>query len=136
MSEALDSTYRNNINLTSNLLTVWKSKNDKARSVPLTARAKGILESRQLSNPERPFPYKLWQVENVWKWLREKMHLEGDKEYVPHSLRHTCASRLVNAGVDLYVVKEWLGHSSIKVTERYAHLSPVKLVQAVKALEP
>ena len=42
---------------------------------------------------------------------------QKDKEYIMHALRHTCASRLVNKGVDLYVVKEDLGHSSIRVTE-------------------
>jgi len=50
-------------------------------------------------------------------------------------LRHTCASRLVNKGVDLYVVKEYLGHSSIQVTERYAHLSPDKLAHAATILD-
>jgi site-specific recombinase XerD len=50
-------------------------------------------------------------------------------------LRHTCASRLVNAGIDLYVVKEWLGHSSIQVTEKYAHLAPHKLSHAAKILD-
>jgi len=37
--------------------------------------------------------------------------------------------------VDLYVVKEWLGHSSIQVTEKYAHLSPTKLAHAATVLE-
>ena len=50
-------------------------------------------------------------------------------------LRHTCASRLVNKGVDLYVVKEWLGRSTIQVTEKYAHLAPGKLAHAAKVLE-
>jgi site-specific recombinase XerD len=63
------------------------------------------------------------------------MGLEGDKEFVIHSTRHTCASRMVNAGVDLYVVKEVLGHSSIQVTEKYAHLAPHKLSDAVAVLE-
>ena len=50
-------------------------------------------------------------------------------------IRHTCASRLVDKGVDLYVVKEYLGHSSIQITEKYAHLSPVKLAHAARVLE-
>lgn len=52
-----------------------------------------------------------------------------------HTLRHTCASRLVQAGVSLYEVRQLLGHSSITVTERYAHLAPSSLDRAVAVLE-
>lgn len=39
-----------------------------------------------------------------------------------HDLRHSCASLLINAGVDLYVVGQILGHSAVQTTKRYAHL--------------
>ncbi|PWK61324.1 tyrosine-type recombinase/integrase [Roseicyclus mahoneyensis] len=44
-----------------------------------------------------------------------------------HDLRHTYASLLINNGVSLYEVQELLGHSSVAMTQRYAHLAPNKL---------
>ena len=41
-----------------------------------------------------------------------------------HDLRHTFASVLVNKGVSIYEVQTLLGHSSVQMTQRYAHLAP------------
>lgn len=51
-----------------------------------------------------------------------------------HTLRHTFASRLVEGGVSIYVVKELLGHSDIKMTQRYSHLSYSSLENAISKL--
>lgn len=51
-----------------------------------------------------------------------------------HKLRHTFASHLVQNGADLYYVSKLMGHSSIKMTEKYAHLSQNNLVSTMKLL--
>jgi len=132
LSEMLNLSYKD-ISFKSNLVSVWINKGDKPRSIPMTRRVRQIMVDRQQS--EKPFSLSVNQVEYSWSWVRVQMEMENDKEFVIHALRHTCASRLLNGGVDIYSVKEWLGHSSIKVTERYAHLAPGKLVQAVEVLE-
>ncbi|MGD9344398.1 MAG: tyrosine-type recombinase/integrase [Candidatus Aminicenantes bacterium] len=51
-----------------------------------------------------------------------------------HDLRHTFASRLIEKGVDIIKVKDLLGHSSVKVTERYTHSSREERKRAVELL--
>ena len=71
-------------------------------------------------------------IKSAWNGLREAA---GLKNFRFHDLRHSFASKLVMKGVDLYVVKELLGHSSIEMTERYAHLAPSARKEAVARLE-
>ena len=126
---------RKDLDFDNRYIHVWKSKSDGPRSIPMTARAQKILFDRTRDR-DQPFPFPQTSVHNIWNWLREQMGAKGDRELVLHALRHTCATRMVQAGVDLYTVKEVLGHSSIRVTERYAHLSPNRLRAAIDALEP
>lgn len=51
-----------------------------------------------------------------------------------HDLRHTFASHCAMRGIPLHYVQEWLGHSSIQMTQRYAHLAPNSRRDAIKAL--
>jgi site-specific recombinase XerD len=118
-----------------NVLISWVNKGEKAKSIPMTSRVRTILLKRKASGDSKPFNITVAQVERAWCWVRNVMGLDEDKQWVIHALRHTLASSLVNADVDLYVVKEWLGHSTIQLTERYAHLNPKKLHNAVKLLE-
>ncbi|APG25955.1 tyrosine-type recombinase/integrase [Syntrophotalea acetylenica] len=134
LGEALSLRYED-IDFNSNLISIWINKGDRPRSVPMTSRVKSTLEARQESNQEKPFSIKAHQAETAWRWVRKEMRMESDRELVIHSLRHTTASRMVNAGVDLYVVKDILGHASIATTQIYAHLAPHKLAHAVSVLE-
>jgi len=60
---------------------------------------------------------------------------DSRQKVVFHTLRHTFASWLVQNGIDLYTVKELMGHERIDMTERYSHLSPAAMRNAVKTLE-
>lgn len=110
LSEALTLSYED-INFNSNLIHIWINKGGRPRSVPMTKRVASILKRRLEGKVTIPFNLTTYQSDKAWAWAREEMGLKHDTEFIIHALRHTCASRLVNAGVDLYVVKEWLGHS-------------------------
>ena len=71
----------------------------------------------------------------VWHEAKAKVGLGLDKEVVPHCLRHTCASRLVRGGIDIRRVQIWMGHQTLQMTMRYAHLATQDLDVCVPILE-
>jgi len=83
---------------------------------------------------------KMTGVTNSFEKAVKKLGLNKDitdprDKVVFHTLRHTFASWLVQAGTPLYTVKELLGHKSIAMTERYSHLAENTMREAVKKLE-
>jgi site-specific recombinase XerD len=68
------------------------------------------------------------------RWLEHAVKDAGIDHFRWHDLRHTFASRLVMAGVDIRTVQELLGHKSITMTMRYAHLAPSHLRAAVEKM--
>lgn len=125
----------NDINFTTKLITVWRNKAEKPRSVPMTKRVQKILECRAKNESGKLFDLDIYKADSAWQWVRKEMGLESDAHFVIHALRHTCATRLLVNGVDVYRVQKWLGHKSLKTTEKYLHLDPAQLSSAVAALE-
>jgi len=113
------------------------TKNNQGGRVPLTKRAKAAALYMQASDRHREL--KTLPGKAPWDWVSHCWRLlvrdTGCPDNTLHILRHTCASRLVQRGVPIYVVSKWLGRSSVKFTERYAKLAPDSLSKASAALE-
>lgn len=118
-------------------VTFVDTKNGDVRTVPLVSRAKASLQYTKGEGWSAPFSRINYDsFHSGWQRAKKLAGLGDDSEVVPHVLRHTCASRLAQSGkVDLYRIRDWLGHHSIRVTERYAHLMPENLKEAAAVLE-
>ena len=68
------------------------------------------------------------------RWLHRACEKSGLRKIGWHTLRHTFASQLAQHGVSITIVKELLGHSDIRTTMRYSHLSSSATREAVKQL--
>lgn len=119
------------------MITAWETKNGDARSVPMTKRVRAVMERRAGKGGmwQKAPPVSRHSFRQTWDRAKATLGMAKDTQLVPHALRHTCASRLVQRSVPLKVVQEWMGHKSITITMRYAHLAPANLMAAVKALE-
>jgi site-specific recombinase XerD len=113
------------------------AKSRKTRHVPLNISAVKVLrrwgrqgEMKGLLFPS-PGGSELRSIKTAWGKLMKDAKIE---DFRFHDLRHDFASQLVMKGADLYRVKELLGHGSIEITQRYAHLAPHTLAEAVELL--
>ncbi|MBM4145878.1 MAG: hypothetical protein FJ240_06350 [Nitrospira sp.] len=109
---------------------IMRGKGYKTRVVPLSSALRAILQEYE-RGVGRLFMVSLKQMgKQIKHYLREA----GVGHLRPHDLRHTFASQLVMAGVDLRTIQELLGHSSFTTTLIYAHLSQPHLKTAVEKL--
>tara|TARA_Y100001937_G_scaffold52506_1_gene72615 strand:- start:2152 stop:2997 length:846 start_codon:yes stop_codon:yes gene_type:complete len=111
-------------------------KNDNAVAVPMTNRVKSILRRyyREVKDFDKLFSLNYSELNAIWQKARTDLGYADKKFYTLHLCRHTCASRLVQRGCQLLLVKDWLGHEDIKTTMIYAHLAPKALHSIVGVL--
>ena len=115
------------------VLRVWDTKTKKARSIPLTGRSSAIMQrwlERSSNSAQADKPFQSLNTQwfgRGWDEMRKALGFATDKHFIPYILRHTCASRLVQSGIQIQVVQAWLGHSTPAMTLRYAHLSPAMI---------
>ncbi|MBI2060177.1 MAG: site-specific integrase [Nitrospirae bacterium] len=113
-------------------IKIVATKNNTVRIVPMTDEARECLSKKPhhiksdlvFFNPEGK---ELDNFKLSWASALKRAGLEGFRF---HDLRHTYASWLAINGVDILTIKELLGHKDIKMTLRYAHLSPWNLKRA------
>jgi integrase len=102
------------------------------RTLPLTDRA--VEAFNRLNDQVYPFArFTKAEIRKQWDWVRGMMN-NTEKEFVFYLTRHTCASRLVQRGVDITIVQKWMGHKNIQTTMIYAKLIPANLLDAKLAL--
>ncbi len=115
------------------ILTVIKSKNDEKRTIPMSSTLFHVLKRmtvRDISG--RVFPISHSSIRHAFDKTIAKA---GIDDFCFHDLRHPFATVLIQNGVDLYKVKELLGHKTIAMTMRYAHHYPESLRSSVETLD-
>lgn len=133
------------INLEDGSICIRESKSGDSRTIYMTSQVKDMLKNRPPGGPDDLIlPAKHGgirsEVSNFFQKTADNIGLnQGNVSRLErvtfHSMRHTCASWLVMAGVDLYRVQKLLGHSNQTMTERYSHLSPDGIKQVAGVME-
>jgi len=135
------------INLEEGRIYVKDTKNKRNRHAYITAEIRAMLTSRYKGQPKTEKVFgpnkKLTTYTTVLVNFRQALEELGlndgitdrRQKLVIHSLRHTFASWLVQMGKPLYTVSRLMGHSGLKMTERYAHLAPETQRAAAMELE-
>jgi integrase len=135
-SEVLKAKWKD-FDFTNRIWTIPTSKNGKKRMIPISNRLLNVLKQIPKTSSLYLFESKITSrpyssIYHAWNYARVKAKLEDVRL---HDLRHSFASMLVNSGVSLYEIQKLLGHSNIKMTQRYSHLNNKSLMNAVSYAE-
>jgi integrase len=129
------------VNLSKRLIVVSRTKNGEPIGIPLSETAcRTLSELQRVRYLHSPFvfcdregkSYSPYKVSVAFKRACKRANI-NDLRF--HDLRHDFASNLVQSGVDIYTVRELLGHKDLRMTVRYCHLAPENLRHAVSVLD-
>lgn len=125
------------VDLDQRLICIKLAKNHKKRYIPVNDVVLDVLKTQQ-KRTSGPVVFPSARTGEEWSnvdgaWLRAVRRAEISN-FRFHDLRHSFASRLVRRNVPIKAVQELLGHGSLLVTMRYAHLAPGDLREAVDLL--
>ena len=135
-----------NVDLDNGILTIPDSKSGRTRYAYLTEKTKAMLKDLQGNQSKNELVFKNKKgkkIVEISKAFREAVKILKLNEGITdrrqrvcfHTLRHTFASWMAQNGVDLYLIKELLGHSTIQLTERYSHLRRESLQSATAVFD-
>jgi integrase len=137
VSEALSLSW-DRVDLQRNRITFVKTKGNKPRSLPIPEPVKGILRAMEAHGGSTVFglSYKVFRSHYAESKHAacDKLRLSDDvrREWVVHTLRHTCLTRLAQKGWSAPAICQWAGHGSLNVTQRYVHGSAINLEQLME----
>ncbi|MCR4623737.1 MAG: site-specific integrase [Alphaproteobacteria bacterium] len=133
------------INFKDNSIFIKDTKSNRNRNAIMTCEVKAMLErNHAAATHDLVFVSakgeKIAEISRTFDRVVDELGFNKNisdtrKKVVFHTLRHTYASWLVMSGTDLYRVQRLMGHSTITMTERYSHLSPGHLKQAMSNFE-
>jgi len=106
------------------LFVLHDTKNSDVRAIPIHPKIAHLTKHLPLTVPKIT-------VQRAWERARDRAGLEGVRF---HDLRHSAASEMVNAGVDLWVVGKILGHRDTRSTDRYSHLQSEVTAPAINMI--
>ena len=113
---------------------VYRNKTDTHTSIGLATRTKEIFMRR--SNRKTFFETSYRQMSYKWQMVRQQLGQADNKDWVFHTCRHTCASRLAEAGATFMEVCDWMGWSfNSPVARRYIHFFPKGKIKMAKKLD-
>ena len=124
------------VDFDNNQINFIERKNDQAVAVPMTKRVQNVMSEYCVDKKDfdKVFSLNYSELNAIWQKARNELGYADKKFYTIHLCRHTCASRLVQRGVPILLVKDWLGHEDIENTMIYAHLAPKALHSVVDVL--
>ena len=126
------------VNISKREIKVEKTKSGIVRVIPISESLFIEFEKLKKANGKTgcvfTYPETGKPMKDVKRSFQTACKRAGIKGIRFHDLRHTFASRLVEKGVDIITVKDLLGHSSVRVTERYTHSNKNQKKQAVESL--